>query len=205
MNLCCQICEPITTGLAPIRAPGNLGTTAANIAQSWKSFLESAEKSADDAAAQRALALLKSDRVCHLVVTRALESLLIAARVEMELRVRDLACPTYLRAIVDRTAPQKYLADERVSVLRLLHYNLKLSDMGSLPPEVEALRRVCEKGLSAKLPPSMSGGLPGRGTEEVLTQIQLALEGANTKVSGLVLDILKVFNANVLLRNLDCK
>lgn len=129
-QLCCQICEPITTGLAPIRAPGNLGTTAANIAQSWKSFLESAEKSADDdAAAQRALALLKSDRVCHLVVTRALESLLIAARVEMELRVRDLACPVYLGAIVDRTAPQKYLADERMSVLRLLHYNLKLSPM----------------------------------------------------------------------------
>ena len=55
--------------------------------------------------------------------------------------------------------------------------------------------KVFLKVWANKLPPSMSGGLPGRGTEEVLTQIQIALEGANTTVSGFVLDILKAFNA----------
>ena len=48
---------------------------------------------------------------------------------------------------------------------------------------------------SLRLPPSMSGGLPGRGTEEILIQLQLALEGAATNVSGFVLDIQKAFNA----------
>ena len=42
--------------------------------------------------------------------------------------------------------------------------------------------KVFLKVWANKLPPSMSGGLPGRGTEEVLTQIQIALEGANTTV-----------------------
>lgn len=55
--------------------------------------------------------------------------------------------------------------------------------------------KVFLKVWANKLPPSMSGGLPGRGTEEVLTQIRIALEGANTTVSGFVLDILKAFNA----------
>ena len=58
--------------------------------------------------------------------------------------------------------------------------------------------KVFLKAWADKLPPSMSGGLPGRGTEEVLSQLQLALEHAGTNnesVSGFVLDMVKAFNA----------
>ena len=149
-QLCCQIREPISSGLAPIRAPGNLGTTAANIAHGWFLFLDQADATTQtDAEAQRALAVLKSERICHLVVTRALESLLVASRVEMELRVRDLACPIYLGAVADKAAPQKHLADERLTVMLLLYQQIKGTDMGALPTDLEALRWACDEALAS--------------------------------------------------------
>ncbi len=147
-QLCCQLCEPISMGLAPVRAPGDLGTTATNIAQNWMMFLDQAESSGRLRDAERRALEVRTDRICHLVVTRALESLLIAARVEMELRVRDLACPVYLGAVADPNAQQKFLAGERVSALTLLYYHLKLSEMPTLPEDIEALRRHCSENLS---------------------------------------------------------
>ena len=87
-----------------------MSTTAANIALSWLTFIEQAEKGArGDVATKKVIELLSSERICNDIAGEleflpengvafgaAAWSLLAATRVEMELRVRDMACPIYL-------------------------------------------------------------------------------------------------------------
>lgn len=129
-----------------------MSTTAANIALSWLTFIEQAEKvsllidaradtekggkardqtplsapaGARGDVASKVIELLSSERICNLVVTRMLESLLAGTRDEMELRVRDMACPIYLGMVADPLAPQRYFADERVAALQALCNGIK--------------------------------------------------------------------------------
>lgn len=78
-----------------------------------------------DVATKKVIELLSSERICNLVVTRMLESLLAGTRVDMELRVRDMACPIYLGMVADTLAPQRYFADERVAALQALCNRIK--------------------------------------------------------------------------------
>ena len=130
-----------------------MSTTAANIALSWLTFIEQAEKvsllidaradtekggkardqtplsapagARGDVATKKVIELLSRERICNLVVTRMLESLLAGTRDEMELRVRDMACPIYLGMVADTLAPQRYFADERVAALQALRNRIK--------------------------------------------------------------------------------